>query len=192
MYNVSTLWLGKKSKLNYSQVGLQVLLFCTTRACKFVILRTEQRPAWTQALPPFVIKHRIQCTVYAIYLYCSFNYPVLSAFEVRSISSYLMPGEACTYATGAWILLFHLPPFSPVVLIVPFSFVTQSSMDGKSGGLASCAQEPHLLKKIFSDLHSQLVLNSSLMLCLHSIYSIKILAQAGFMNSICNLCTRDL
>lgn len=87
----------------------------------FVILRTEQRPAWTQVQPPFVIKHMIQCIVYAIYLYCSFNYPVLPAFEVWSISSYLMPGEACTCAPGAWILLFHfhLPSFSPVVLIQP-------------------------------------------------------------------------
>lgn len=128
---------------------------------------------------------------------------MLSIYTAALIIQYFLPlkcdqsaptwcQERPAHMQRAWILLFHLPPFSPVVLIVPFSFVTQSSMDGKSGGLASCAQEPHLLKKIFSDLHSQLVLNSSLMLCLHSIYSIKILAQAGFMNSICNLCTRDL
>lgn len=124
-----TLWahcdLGKKKKkstLNYSQVGLQVLLFSTTRACKFCDSQDRAKTGLNAKYgPPFVIKHMIRCMEYAIYLYCSFNYPVLPAFEVRSISSYLMPGEACTCAPGAWILLFHshLPPFfSPVFLIV--------------------------------------------------------------------------
>lgn len=66
-----------------------------------MILRTEQRSAQTQVLPPFVIRHMIQCIADAFYLYCSFNYPVSPAFEVWSISSYLMPGEACTCAKGA-------------------------------------------------------------------------------------------
>lgn len=113
---------GKKSTLNYSQVGLQVLLFSTTRACKFCDSQDRAKTGLNAKYsPPFVIKHMIRCMEYAIYLYCSFNYPVLPAFEVRSISSYLMPGEACTCAPGAWILLFHshLPPFfSPVFLIV--------------------------------------------------------------------------
>lgn len=112
----------KKSTLNYSQVGLQVLLFSTTRACKFCDSQDRAKTGLNAKYgPPFVIKHMIRCMEYAIYLYCSFNYPVLPAFEVRSISSYLMPGEACTCAPGAWILLFHshLPPFfSPVFLIV--------------------------------------------------------------------------
>lgn len=123
---VSALRLGKKKKkkstLNYSQVGLQVLLFSTTRACKFCDSQDRAKTGLNAKYgPPFVIKHMIRCMEYAIYLYCSFNYPVLPAFEVRSISSYLMPGEACTCAPGAWILLFHshLPPFfSPVFLIV--------------------------------------------------------------------------
>lgn len=112
----------KKSTLNYSQVGLQVLLFSTTRACKFCDSQDRAKTGLNAKYgPPFIIKHMIRCMEYAIYLYCSFNYPVLPAFEVRSISSYLMPGEACTCAPGAWILLFHshLPPFfSPVFLIV--------------------------------------------------------------------------
>lgn len=103
---MSALRLGKKKKkkstLNYSQVGLQVLLFSTTRACKFCDSQDRAKTGLNAKYgPPFVIKHMIRCMEYAIYLYCSFNYPVLPAFEVRSISSYLMPGEACTCAPGA-------------------------------------------------------------------------------------------
>lgn len=123
----------KKGSLNYSEAGPRALLFSTTRACKLTILRTEQGPTRTQVQLLFVIKHISQCMVYAIYLYCSFNYPVLPAFEVRSISSYLMPGEACTCAPGAWILLFHfhVPGYNPVVIVL-FSIVTKRSTDSKN------------------------------------------------------------
>lgn len=49
---------------------------------------------WYQTYDPV---YMLYCT---IYLYCSFNYPVLPPFEVWSISFYLMPAEASTCMLG--------------------------------------------------------------------------------------------
>lgn len=138
-FTISMLWM-KTNSLNYSLVCPYTCRFFYSPLQGHVNLRfsgqSKDQPS-TQVHPPFVIKYMIQCILYAIYLCCSFNYPVLPAFEVRSISSYLMPGEPCTCAPQAWNPLSHpyLPPFSPVVPIVLFSLITQSSEDGERGGI---------------------------------------------------------
>lgn len=108
---------------------LQPLLFSTTRTCKFVILRTEQRAAEVQ--PSFVIKFMRQCTVCPIYLFNSFNYPALSAFEDQSIISYLKQKLACVHQGHQPLLYF---------LFFLSSFALLSLVQTKSGSptLTSC------------------------------------------------------
>lgn len=91
----------KKCTLNYSQVGRPALLFCTTRACKCVILRTEEDlPEATSALVWYQTYDPVYMLYCTMYLYCSFNYPAPLAFEVWSISFYLMPTETSPRVPG--------------------------------------------------------------------------------------------
>lgn len=65
--------------------------------------QSKDLPEATTALVWYQTYDPVYTLYSTIYLYCGFNYPALPAFEVWSISFYLMPAEASTCVPGAWI-----------------------------------------------------------------------------------------